>query len=145
MAQQIKSLIKNILAHENNWKITLLQNWHEILGNLSSRVRLEKIENNTLTLAVQDSCLMQELYMLSPVFLESINKKLDAPYIKHLRFKKAGYKKKKKKYERPRTCHIPPPKKLQLHEKQALTNIKDPELAQFLKAFLVRCHRERDL
>lgn len=144
MAQQIKNLIHSVFDQPDNWKIDLLRNWDAIMGNLNTKVYLEKITDDTLTLGVTDSCWMQELYLLSNVLLRVINEKLDKPRIKQLRFKKIGIKKEKKQ------SHTQPKPQKQItrsltsKEKQALTNIKDTQLQKALQDFLIRCYQEQE-
>ncbi len=138
----MKRLLHDLFDHQENWKITLLKNWPDILGNLSTKVHLEKINNDSLVLGISDSCWLQELYMLSPLLIRTINKKLDEPRIKSLRFKKVGIKKetKKRAVKRKKAPFIAPP--LSPKEKKALTSIKDPDLHREIQAFLRRCQQE---
>ncbi len=138
----MKHLLHDLFDHKENWKITLLKNWPDILGNLSTKVHLEKINNDSLVLGISDSCWLQELYMLSPLLIRTINKKLDEPRIKSLRFKKVGIKKetKKRAVERKKAPFIAPP--LSPKEKKALANIKDPDLYKEIQSFLRRCQQE---
>ena len=104
---------------------------------------MEKIHEDTLILGVQDSCWLQELYLLSNMLLKSINQTLDQPRIKHLRFKTIGIKKEKQrrvnvKKER---CFIPVV--LNSCETKALQEVKDPELKKALENFLIRCYQEK--
>lgn len=142
MATEIKELITNIFDQQHDWKFQLLKNWNAIMGNMASKVQLEKIYEDTLVLGVYDSCWLQELYMLSNVLLTTINAKLDAPRIKHLRFKKLGTKKivAQKQQMQPKILR---PVVLNIKEQSALTRIKDPQLSEALKSFLVRCYQER--
>ena len=142
MAQSVKSLVQNIFANQDNWKIQLLKNWPDILGHLNTKVHLEKIEDDCLVLGVSDSCWMQELYMLSPLLLATINKKLDAPRIKSLRFKKVGIRKQITKRAPKRRFDSFVTKPLTPKEERALTHIKDPELSASIKDFLRRCQQE---
>ena len=84
-------------TQNDNWKVKLLSNWHIVVGDLSSKVTIEKIQKDSLTLGVRDSCWLQELYLISPVLLKTINQTLDHSRIKQLRFKVIGIKKKTKK------------------------------------------------
>lgn len=138
----MKQLLHNVFNYQHNWKIQLLKNWPDILGNLSTKVHLEKINDDSLVLGVADSCWLQELYMLSPLLLRTINKKLDEPRIKSLRFKKVGIKKetKNKAIKRKKAPFIAPP--LTSKEQKALANIKDPDLHREIQAFLRRCQQE---
>ncbi len=142
-SKPLHALLSSIINQQNNWKFQLLQEWDAILGNLSSFVQLEKIEKDTLILGVSDSCWLQELYLLSPLLLKTINEKLaDAP-IKQLRFKLSGIKKKRTHHHQPKKeiaavrIELAPP------EKKALERIDDPELRRALEQFLIRCYREK--
>lgn len=144
MAHRIKNILRSVLKTGNSWKIDLLHNWPEIIGDLGSKVQLEKINGTTLVLSVADACWLQELYLLSPILLKAINEKLDHPRIKHLRFKQAGTK----KVTRTQQAHT---RKKQLknvtlsqRERAALAKINDPQLSSALKRFLVRCYQEKE-
>lgn len=145
MIKTIKTLVHTVFSNQQNWKLELLKHWPTILGNLKTKVYLEKIGEDTLVLSVADSCWLQEIYMLSPLLLETINKKLDAPRIKHLRFKKVGIKKKqlqkKAPVTKPNARTIRP---LTLKEEQALQKVKDPVLRTALSDFLHRCRQESE-
>lgn len=144
MALLIKKLLTSFLKTENNWKIQLLKNWPAIIGPLSSKTQLEKIGETTLTLSVQDSCWLQELYLLSPILLKTINQKLDRPRIKRLRFKQAEKKKKRKKKTTNKKTRTARAYELTIREKSALKKIEDEQLHRALKLFLFRCHQERE-
>jgi hypothetical protein len=144
MAQPIKQLLSTVFDQPDNWKIDLLRNWDSIIGNLNTKVYLEKITDDTLVLGVTDSCWLQELYMLSHVILQVINEKLDRPRIKQLRFKKIGIRPTKKQaYTKPAPRKINK-RPLTSKEKLALTSIKDPQLQQALEDFLIRCYQEQE-
>lgn len=123
----------------------LLIRWPEIIGDLGSKVILEKIQDTTLVLSVANASWMQELYLLSPLLLRTINEKLDQPRIKHLRFKQAELKKVRPQAVAP--DHKPLPRELHLspHERAALGHVKDPELSAALTRFLARCHQNKEL
>lgn len=143
MTKHIKSIIENIISDQGNWKLQLLTQWPTILGNVKTKVHLEKINDDSLVLGITDSCWLQELYMLSPLLIETINKRLDYPRIKTLRFKKVGIKKREQKKERSGTQ--PSLKQITIlpREHTALTRIKDPELQKVLENFLRRCKQEQ--
>jgi hypothetical protein len=144
MAKKLGDLVATIFHQEHDWKIALLRSWPDIVGPLATKVRIEKITENALVLGVQDSCWLQELYLLSPMLLKTINKTLDQPRIKTLRFMVADItikNGKKKSLEQPKQ----PPKKVYLNstEQAALSAIVDQELSHALRQFLVRCYQER--
>jgi Dna[CI] antecedent DciA-like protein len=143
MSKPLHEILPTVFNTTHTWKFQLLRQWHEILGKLSHVVHLEKIEQTTLVLGVNDSCWLQELYLLSPLILTTINKKLENAPIKQLRFKLASIKK-SKSYE-PRLAVLPQIEDRTLHstEQQALQRIKDPELQRVLKQFLIRCYTEK--
>jgi len=145
MAHDIKNIINTILGNKNSWKIKLLRNWPDIIGNLKNKVRIERIIDETLILGVYDSCLLQELYLLSPVLLKTINEKLENTPIKKLRFKQAGIKKVKKVKSNKIRREIKKTIELTAKENKTLKKIKDPDLKNALKKFLIRCHKEKDL
>lgn len=142
MIKDLKTLFHALLPNNENWKVQLLSNWDTILGNLKTKVHLEKIYDDTLVLGVYDSCWMQELYLLSDMLIKKINEKLDQPRIKHLRFKKIGVQKKNSTSR----SYAPPinTKKVVLnaHEKKALEALSDPQLREALEKFLIRCYQE---
>lgn len=141
MIKQINTLLTSFLPKET-WKSTLLEEWTIIMGDLSGRVTLEKIYNDTLVIGVRDAAWLQELYMLSPVIIENINAHLDQPRIKQLRFKQVVKKNRPhvtvaKKKEEARPIILNP------QEEKTLQTINDEELRHALKNFLIRCYRER--
>lgn len=142
--QSLATLIPLVFDDEHQWKYQLLKNWQAIFGKLSDKVYLERIQNDILILAVYDACWMHELYALSDVLLASINKTLDKPYIKQLRFKRAGTKNKKNSNtSNISSCQQQSVVTLTAQEQRTLGDIKDQELAAVLKDFLVRCYKER--
>lgn len=141
MAFILKDLLSSIIRPDNNWKTELLNKWQDIIGSLYSKVRIEKIYDDTLVLGVFHSCWMQELYLLSPLLIKTINEKLDQPHIKQLRFKHIGSKKETKKTVPPRTI-IKKEVVLTKKEENTLTKIADPALRNAIKAFRIRCYQE---
>ena len=141
MASNIKEILHNLINPDQNWKTDLLYRWHEIIGALNSKVRIEKIYDNTLVLGVFHSCWMQELYLLSPLLIKTINEKLDHPYIKEIRFKQIGPHKQKKTKKSPIKKEN---ENIQLtkEDERTLAKINDPTLREVLKAFRMRCYQE---
>jgi|SRR5271155_3766853 len=144
MAQPIKQLLSTVFDQPDNWKIDLLRNWDSIIGNLNTKVYLEKITDDTLVLGVTDSCWLQELYLLSHILLQVINEKLDRPRIKQLRFKKIGIRPTKKQAYTKSPPRSITKRALTTKEKSALSHIKDPQLQQALEDFLIRCYQEQE-
>lgn len=145
MTSHIKTLLQPFLQSKmQQWKIQLLEQWSKIVGPLASNVTIEKIYEDAILLGVYDSCWMQELYLLSPTLLQTINQNLDQPRIKQVRFKLIAKKKNNKKETI--TSHSKddiPSIKLKKVEQVALQRIKDPHLRSVLEKFLIRCYREK--
>ena len=140
----LKSIIYPYIDPKANWKNKILQDWPSIIGDLSSKVHVEKITNNTLVLGVHDSCWMQELYVLSSPLLKTINRHLNKPYIKKLQFK--NIPKKKPEYRRLiKSKNIIKSNNFQIKkvEKDALEKISDPQLKDCLVAYLSKCYEEK--
>jgi len=88
MTTHIKALLSPLLQKkEQSWKIGLFNKWPEIMGTLSTHVSIEKIQDDSIILGVQNSSWLQELYLMGPTILETINKSLDQPRFKTIRFK----------------------------------------------------------
>jgi hypothetical protein len=141
MTNNLKELLNTLINPSNNWKTDLLYRWKEIIGPLHTKIRIEKIQNDTLILGASHPCWMQELYLLSPLLMKTINEKLDQPYIKQIRFKQVSFKKDTAaRYEK----KIKHQKEVILThaDEYALAKIKDPTLRSALKAFRIRCYQE---
>ena len=140
MAQSLKNLVNRFIENQDSWQLQLLAQWDTIVGSLKTRVQLIKIEKDTLILGVTDACWMQELYLLTPLLLQTINKHLGKIYIHQLRFKAIGNNTKKgtqsfKTMTSSNACRA----ELTESEKKAIDSIIDGELAQELKNYLIRC------
>lgn len=140
MANNLKALLETLINPHNNWRTDLLYRWKEIIGPLHSKVRIEKIHNDTLILGVFHSCWMQELYLLSPLLIKTINEKLDQPYIKEIRFKQVCLKKEKIKTI-PQKVTQKNEVFLKKEDERALAKVTDPMLRDALKAFRIRVLR----
>jgi hypothetical protein len=87
MAVLVKQIVPRILRPKAEWHTVLLESWDAIVGSLKTRVRLEKIFEDTLIIGVHESHWMQELHLLSNVLIDSINQYLGERRVKQLRFK----------------------------------------------------------
>jgi hypothetical protein len=142
MALYLKELLHALIHPEKNWKTNLLYQWHDIIGSLHSKVRIEKIYDDTLILGVFHSCWMQELYLLSPLLIKTINEKLDQPYIKQIRFKHVGLKELHKKNVNNNVTKKKKIVELTKEDERTLAKITDPALRDVLKTFRIRCYQE---
>jgi len=138
MFYPLKSFLDKTLIH-TTWQIKLTAQWPEIMGNLSDKISLQKIHNDTITIGVHEPSWMQELYMLSSVILKTINTHLGSPRIKKIYFKHSA----KHTVPTPQLLEQKTFKKkiyiLGTREQQALTTIQDDELKKYLVSFLARC------
>ena len=98
MAALLRDLVPQILQHNDEWRLTLLRHWNTIIGTLQTRVRLEKIYDDTLIIGVYESHWMHELHLFSSVLIDSINRYLGHERIAHLRFKLVEEKKQLSKF-----------------------------------------------
>ena len=87
MSKQIGTILETIIPEKHQWKIKLFGCWKTIAGNLNDKVRIEKIENNSLTLGVCHATWAQELFFLSPMIKKKINNILQENKIKKIHFK----------------------------------------------------------
>lgn len=145
MAKQLKEFLSSVFEGQG-WKLKLLSEWETIAGGLANKVRLEKIDGNTLTVGVFQSSWLQELYLLSGVLKKSINDHLGYPHVEKLRFKHASPQAKpvtKKDRPIPSFAERLEPIALSAQEERALEKIKDEELKQALHKFLSRCHYKK--
>lgn len=143
MPTNLKNILQTIINPKKNWKTDLLYRWHEIIGPLNNKIKIEKIYDNTLILGVFHSCWMQELHLLSPLLIKTINEKLDQPYIKEIRFKYVGLKSQKKGHITPTVIKKQKESTLTKEDECVLAKITDPVLREALKAFRIRCHQEK--
>lgn len=65
---------------DNRWQVKLRADWQIIMGDLSKRARLERINGTTLVIGVYDSHWMHELHALSRMILARVNNALTADY-----------------------------------------------------------------
>lgn len=146
MAKSLQELLAYCLPQgTDNWRITLLDKWPTIFGPLSNRVMIESMYEDTIVLGVTDACLMQELYLLSPLILQTIQKSLGNSTIKQVRFKRAAIIKFQKNMQS--VPIVAPRKKVKLTsaELHALDCIEDNQLKEALRLYCIRCHQEREL
>lgn len=139
----LNRIIHTIFGPQKIWQVTLLKNWSHIAGTLGTKVTIEKLYNDTIVLGVQDSCWLQELHLLSPTLLHRINQTLDQPRLKKIRFKKLGITSKRSKKRTKLIRQVQKQYRVTAHEEKVLASVVNQELRSALKAFLIRCHRER--
>lgn len=142
MATVIKQILQQFITRHDTWQVQLLKDWPNIVGNLKTQVVLLKILPDTLIIGIQDSCWLQELYLLSPLLLKQINETLDQPRIKKLHFRAIGISFNKKidnQMETNNSTVIYP--RLDDLQKKQLDLIDDQELRRYLENYYYRSKR----
>lgn len=134
---ELKDLISGYMDSVDDWKKRLLRDWPVIVGALNTRMRVEKIVNDLLVIGVYDQHWMHELFHMSRMIVNTINTKLGKPYVKQVRFVLVARMTRK---EIKRTDHMAEEKRqersLTAQEQHVLTQVKDLELRELLKALV---------
>lgn len=138
MAKIIQDILPSIFNFDD-WRIKLLQNWDTIVGDLRFKMKLEKIQENTVFIGVYETCWMQELYMLSKFIVKTINSKLGESYIKDIRFKLASEKSEKGQDLPKKKFRLTKNLELTSDQKKALKSIEDEQLQDALISFFNSC------
>lgn len=146
METSLHDLLTGFFQKQKSWKITLLSQFQEIVGtDLKEHVSILKINETSITIGVSNSCLLQELRMLTPILLNKLNQSLDISRLTSIQFKLRGlnqtggilmHSNNNQEYS---SVHATT---LTENDRKALSIIKDQELAQALENFRKRCHRE---
>ena len=139
----LKNFLDPYLVAQDDWRFFLLTNWSSIVGNLHTKMRLEKIQDDMLVIGVYNMHWMHELFMLSRSIIKTINAKLDQPYVTKVRFVIAEPREKQKAKKIMKTSIPERSYTLSQRERKVLDGIKDTELQEALKNFLVRCENTR--
>lgn len=140
MTLAVKHILNDLFNVEADWRLQLFSAWPTIVGSLQTRIRLEKIQDDTVIVGVYESHWMQELFLLSRVLVASINKHLKEPYIKHIRFKliedQRLHAKKLITTQEKKELMVTT---LAKNEYEALKNIDDIQLRTALQDYYLRC------
>jgi hypothetical protein len=146
MSKHIKHFLP-FLFQKEEWKMTLFSQWKTVVGGLSNKMRIEKIDQSTLFIGVYHAAWLQELHSLSHVLKRSINDYLGKDYITLIKFKHATKQEPSRTetvYKKNEDLVIYTEKvMLQANEKNALEKIKDKELQIVLHSFLTRCYYQK--
>ncbi len=157
MASSIKNMLANFLekpgaaltsnsAPRPVWHIKLISEWPKVVGALHEQMRVEKIQGDLLTIGVFNASWLQELYLLSPMLIKSINDYLQHPYVKQIKCKAAARKQvddihSARKQEKTESRIVSRP--LTSVEKKTLASVEDPELRSMLETLLYVTHGNR--
>lgn len=150
MPKQIGSYLTTIIPQEHQWKIRLFSHWNNIIGKLKTKVRIEKINNNSLTLGVCHPTWAHELFLLSPTIKQKINTILKENKIKTIQFKAVDFSERTyhsnktnryasiSNYETQECC-------LSITESTNLEQIKNFELRSAITKFHIRCKKVQQI
>ena len=136
-------LDKTLNTKTPSWQQKLIIEWHDVVGNLSNIMALEKVQNTTLIIGVYEHSWVHELYMLSDVIIKTINQHLKEPKVEKLHFKLATRAEKTFFIPTNTTSEKQFYAPLTTSEERALINIQDPELRTALSTFLLRCKKQK--
>jgi len=148
MSRRVGHYLTDIIPEEHRWKLELFHNWETIIGSLKDKVRIEKIADNSLILGVCHPAWAQELFFLTPMLKEKINKILRKNRITDIRVRTTDFSSKQQNTAVPRpqcgtinadhgTMQIE--QCLTIYEHGSLQNIKSTELQSALAKFYLRC------
>jgi hypothetical protein len=147
MIKNLKKCILNIIPQEHSWKIILLENWGDIIGELKNSITIEQIKEDVLFLGVVHPAWAQELLALSPLIKQKINSYFDKERIKTIRIKL----KKNKPMEattlnrKPWASSEKAAPSLTVSEINTLNTIKSTDLRQVMQEFYLKCktHKQK--
>ncbi len=137
--QTLKDLLAIVLQSSDSWQEKLLRDWPHYVGDLHSRMRLERIIQDTVYVGVYDVRWLHELHCLSFMIVDGINKKLGGAFIQKIIFRSA---RPKKTITRTHYCAATAEYVATLSEKEmkTLAEIKDRELQEALMHYRLKCH-----
>jgi hypothetical protein len=141
MSQHILSHLHKILPQEHVWKMNVLQQWETILGPLSKKVVLQRIDSHAVVLSVAHPGLAQELLLLSDLIRSKINAAIGHEAITTIHFKTAAERRTFSSPQAPTAAPSPPPARIPLSplENKQLSTINNKELRQALAEFYATC------
>ena len=147
----ITNLVDQILSRtQQDWQLKLRAEWSTIMGDLSTRARLERINGSTVIIGVYDSHWMHELHALSRMILQRINGALQGLYpqgfmITAIRCIWVMRKEKKSKFLAPFDCAQGERAKTKPSQQAVKTvqKLANKELQNALLAYYQRCEHEK--
>ena len=142
MPKKIGTILPSLISREHTWKIKLFNSWEKIIGNLKSKVRIEKIDKQSLILGVCHPTWAQELFFLSPMLKQKINALFKEEKIKKIQFKTIKFPEKKPKTNdnlNKQKKTKPIEQCLSITEHNKLQTISSGDLRNALESFYIRC------
>lgn len=137
----LAEVLSSTLPQSSDWQTNLARNWQCAVGDLASRMRLERVKDKLLIVGVYDSHWISELFMLAPRIIEKINNFLGAPYVTQIRFVIANPKQKISKKQASNGEVLRPRAPMNARQEQVLASIKDGQLHDALEKFFYACVR----
>ncbi len=134
----LKDLLGSTLPAQCDWQSRLAREWATALGDLHTRMRLERIQGTTVIIGVFDSHWIHELFMLSPLIIQTINTHLGKIYITHVRFIVANQRKKSTPKEKV-PCQSHNRKTMSSRQELILRSVKDVQLQEILEKVFYHC------
>ena len=140
MAQHILAALDTVLPTQQTWRLQILQQWPTIIGNLSGKVKLHKVDDHSVVLSVTHPGLAHELLMLTDLIREKINAVIGRPQIKAIHFRNFHRKSTRPKPQ-PISRPTAPTQRATLNntEQQMLATIENEELRAALSSFYRTC------
>jgi hypothetical protein len=140
----ITAILHSLIPQEHQWKITLFEQWGDLMGPMSRSVTIERIMGTCLFLGVTHPALAQELSYISLSLQNKINARLGACYINAIRFIYTGGSSQKKETKQEKIKLIDARDnredlvELTVAQHRMLESLHDQELRKSLKLFYVR-------
>lgn len=141
---RIRACILNIIPTEHSWKISLLESWGNIVGDLKNTVTIEQIKGDVLFLGVEHPAWAQELMALLPVIKKNINGHFNEERIKavRIRLKKETPS---KIVHRVQAEQKKVAVKLDYSEEFALSCVKNDDLKLAMHDFYLKCKSKKSI
>lgn len=139
MSLSLDGLITHLLHGDDDWRKRLVKEWPSIVGDLHKRMRLEKVAHDVVVIGVYEVHWMHELYMMSSMITDVINKKLGGTFVTKIRFTVVNQTETKTKKSSALNQASVSSRPLAEPQKKALDNIQDQQLQEALSKLWQRC------
>lgn len=143
----VHQILMNAIPTEHHWKLRLFQQWDRVIGRLKDKVRIEKIQDETIILAVSHPSWAQELLMMSSILRKKINDALQENRIKQIRFSHKSFTSRITASQESLQPTIfdainhQEAVSLNEHDKASLQQITNKDLQYVLEAFYLTCKK----
>jgi hypothetical protein len=140
----INNNLKNFVNKDSLWKIKLLENWRNVIGNFKKNFFLEKIDNDILFLRVTNSSWAQEANIMSLCIIERVNEFLGKKKINRIVVRIRNCKEQAKGHHKVLIDEAS--KNLSIddyhlydYQKNVVNSINDDELRKNIASFFDKC------